>query len=259
MGLGCKALLAAAALVCAAAPAWGDGYPDGTFTAVDYAWRANDTDATTLTIAPGQTVTFGYPSGMTTHNLDFTDRVPDCTGLPPGPRPKGWSATCTFAQAGTYPFVCDVHPQMTGKVVVAVPTPTPTPTATATPTPAPTTDPTTPAATPTPVGTTPPAPKQTSLALRLASRQKGTRVRGSLRVVQAGSRVEVAVRSGKARAGTWVKKSAASGRTSFTVVLNAKTRKALRARRHLSLTVTVSLTPPGAKTLTTTAKAMVSL
>src|SRR5215217_2121195 len=118
MGLGCKALLVAALLACAAAPAFG---ADATFTAVDNAWRANNTDATTLTIAPGQTVTFSYPAGMTTHNVNFTGRKPEWTGLPPGPRPKGWSAECTFAVADAYLFVCGVHPEMQGTVVVAAP------------------------------------------------------------------------------------------------------------------------------------------
>ena len=49
-----------------------------------------------------------------------------------------------------------------------------------------------------------------------------------------------------------MKKSAAGGRTPFSVPLNAKTRKALRAKRRLKLTVTVALTAPGAQTLTTT-------
>src|SRR5215217_9195494 len=97
MGLGCKALLVAALLACAAAPAFG---ADATFTAVDNAWRANNTDATTLTIAPGQTVTFGYPAGMSTHSVDFTGSEPDCTGLPTGPRRPGWTAECTFSETG---------------------------------------------------------------------------------------------------------------------------------------------------------------
>jgi hypothetical protein len=192
--------------------------------------------------------------------VNFTGSKPDCTGLPPGPRRPGWSGECTFTQAGTYPFVCGVHPEMTGTVeVLAASTPTPTPTPTATP------DPTTPGATPTP-GPTPapgasPAPstKPAGLALKLASRQKGTRVRGSLQVAQAGSRLEVTVRSGKAKAGTWVRKSAAAGRVSFSVALNAKTRKALRSKGRLRLSVRVALTAPGARTLTTTATATVSL
>ena len=256
MRLGWKALLVAAAMVCAAAPALGYS-SDGTFTVVDNAFRANDTEATSLTIAPGQTVTFRYPAGMTTHDVLFTGRTPYCTGLPPGPRPKGWSGDCTFSEEGVYPFRCEVHAEMTGKVVVAVPTPTPTPT--------PTADPggsTTPAATPTPNASgTAPAPQSppAGLKLKLASRQKGTRVRGSVDVSQAGSRLEVTVKSGKAKAGRWVKRSAAAGAVAFSVPLDARTRRALRAKHRLKLTVTVALTPPGAKTLTRSARATVSL
>jgi plastocyanin len=253
MGLGCKALLVVAALACAAAPALADGGADARFVAVDFAWRANDTDAATLTIVPGQTVAFSYPSGNSTHDVNFTGRRPDCTGLPPAPYPpRLWtSATCRFDEPGTYAFVCDAHADMTGTVVVAEPTPSPTATA----------DPGTPSATPAPVpsATPGPAPPQTTLALKLARHQKGTRVRGSVHVGQAGSRLVVTVRSGKAQAGTWVKQSAAAGRVSFAVALNARTRTALRAERRLRLTVTVALTPPAAKTLTTTAKATVSL
>ncbi len=148
MRSGAKALLVAAALVCAAAPAFGYGYEaDATFVAVDYAFRANDTAANTLTIAPGQTVTFSYPQGTETHNVYFPASTPACPALLGVPRKKGWTADCTFAQAGTYRFDCQIHETMTGTVVVAVPTPTPTPT--------PTTDPVTPGATPTP--TPPPA------------------------------------------------------------------------------------------------------
>ena len=72
MGLGCKTLLIAVALVCAAAPALASSGADASFIAVDYAWQANGVrNATTLTIAPGQTVTFSYPEGGDIHNLHF--------------------------------------------------------------------------------------------------------------------------------------------------------------------------------------------
>jgi plastocyanin len=247
-------------MVCAAAPAFSYG-ADASFTAVDFAFRANGTAQTTLTIAPGQSVSFSYPDGKSTHNVDFTsEKQPACTGLPPIPYPpRLWQdASCTFDQPGTYTFVCDAHAEMTGTVIVAVPTPSPTATPTATP------DPVTPGATPAPTatpggsqptGTQPPA----TLSLKLAGKQKGTRVRGSLTVAHAGSRVQVTVRSGKTRAGRWRKPSAAAGRLSFAVKLDARTRRALRAKRRLKLTVTVAVTPRGGQTLTTTANATVSL
>jgi plastocyanin len=256
VGLAGKALPAAAAMVCVAAPALAYRDADASFTAVDFAFRANGTDATTLTIAPGQTVTFSYPSGTSTHNVVFTGAKPTCSGLPPFPYPPQlWSAaTCTFDQPGTYAFVCGAHPDMTGKVVVAAP-------ATATPDPDPVDPGATPAPAPDPGTASTPAQQQqaTTLSLTLATRQRGTRVRGSVDVPQAGARVKVTVRSGKARAGRWTKRSAAAGRLRFSVALDARSRKALRAKRRLKLTVTVALTPPGGKTLTTSATATVSL
>src|SRR6478735_8152532 len=110
------------------------GAPDASFTAVDFAWRANDSDATTLTVAPGATVSFAYPAGSSYHNVGFTQTLPSsCTGLPTAPRAKGWQGECTFADPGMYAFVCGLHPEMTGKVIVEVP-PVATPEATATPT-----------------------------------------------------------------------------------------------------------------------------
>jgi hypothetical protein len=117
------------------------------------------------------------------------------------------------------------------------------------------------AATPTPPpepGGTAPTP-QAAIELKLASRQKGTRVRGSVEVAQAGSRLEVTVKSGKAKAGSWRRTSAAAGPVAFSVPLDAKARRTLRAEHRLKLTVTVALTAPGAKTLTRIAKATVSL
>ena len=129
-------LIAVVALV--PALAYGNAPAGESFTAVDYAWRANGTDATRLTIAPNTTVTFSYPDGADYHNVVFKDRQPSsCEGLPPGPRPKGWQGECTFADPGTYAFVCGAHEEMTGSVVVAAPTPTPTPTPTPSPTPTP--------------------------------------------------------------------------------------------------------------------------
>jgi plastocyanin len=270
VGLRSKTLLVAAALVCATAPAWGSSGANATFVAVDYAWRANGTPgATTLTIAPGQTVTFSYPEGNDIHNLHFEQASPSCPGLPAGPREAPWSNDCTFAQAGSYPFECEIHAGMTGTVVVAGPTPTPSPTRTPTPTPTPPGggggNPTTPGATPTPTsgaGGAPPTtgpPSATTLDVKLASRQKGPRVRGKVRIAQAGSRVTVTVRRGKTAAGRWSKGSLPQGTVTFSVALNAKTRAALRSARRLKLSVRVALTPPGAKTLTRTAKATVSL
>ncbi len=250
-------LLVVTAIACAVfvpALAYGTAAPSGAFTAVDYAWRANGTDATTLTVAPGETVGFSYPSGSNFHNLHFTAAQPTaCTGTSLNPRPKGWSGECTFAEAGTYPFVCDVHATMTGKVIVAVPEPPATPT----PTPTPTDPGAGPPPAPTPAPTA--APVQSALKVKLTGKQRGKRVRGSVGVERAGSRLEVTLtaRIGKrhARVGRWVKRRTTPGAVRFSVPLAAK---ALRGRRSLPVKVAVTLTPPGGSKLTRTLRATIT-
>jgi plastocyanin len=239
-------LIALVALAFSSAPA------DSSFTAVDFAWRANGTDATTLTVAPGATVTFGYPDGANYHNVVFTGPQPaSCENLPPAPRAKGWQGECTFADPGSYAFVCALHDTMTGSVVVAAPTPTPTPDPAATPGAT---------ATPTPVPDAQP-PAQTTLAVKLAAKQRGTRVRGTVDVKQAATKLEVTVtarlKKARVRVGRWVKPSPAGGPVAFSVPLDARARRALRSARRLTVTVDVALTLPGGKRLTHTVKAQI--
>ena len=255
MGLGCKALLVTAALACAAAPAFGAA--DATFTAVDYAWRANNTDATTLTIAPGQTVMFGYPAGTSAHNVKFTGRVPDCTGLSPTPRAPGWTTECTFTVADAYPFICILHPDMRGTVVSPR-------------------RPRRPRRRRRPIrprrGPRPPRPRRPPRASRRPLRRSRPGSPYSSRAARRARACAGACRWRRPARG-WRSPSArarrrpARGRrsrppraaSSFSVALNAKTRKALRAKHRLRLAVRVTLTAPGAKTLTSTATATVSL
>jgi hypothetical protein len=194
---------------------------------------------------------------MSFHNLDFTGAKPSCVGISSMPLPKGWNGECTFDDLGTYPFKCDVHEQMTGSVVVeaaATPPPTSTPTATADPA-------ATPGATasPTPMPNAPPA--QTTLAVKLAAKQRGTRVRGTVDVKQAASKLEVTVtarlKKARVRVGRWVKPSPAAGAVAFSVPLDVRARHALRSARRLPVTVAVVLTPPGGKRLTRTANALI--
>jgi plastocyanin len=235
--VGCALLLLAPALAYSQA--------SGTFVAVDNAWQANgQPGVTTLRVTKGAKVEFSYPSGAGGHNVDFRPKVrPDCPGVRDetqyGMAP--WSGTCTFDRAGTYDFVCSIHPlEMKGRVIVEEPAATPTPTTTSDPTPQP-------GATATPTPTPAPQAQQqqhTALAVRLARAQRGTRVRGRVQVPQAGSRLEVTVKRGRVRAGRSVK-TAAAGTATFSVALNAKARRALRSRGRLDVTVTVALTPPG--------------
>lgn len=224
---------------------------DSTFVGVDFAWRANGTAATTLTVSPQTTVTFSYPQGSSFHNLRFTGASkPACTGPIDVPRPPGWSSACTFPSTGRYPFVCDVHADagMAGTVVVEVPeTPAPTPTATAPPGDA-----------PAPVATaTPPPEVAPKLAVKLAARQRGARIRGTVEMPRAGARVEITVKHGRRRAGRSRRTAAKAGALRFSVPLDARARRALKARRRLALTVSIRLTDT--TTRIRTAKVTVSL
>jgi plastocyanin len=117
-----------------------------------------DVNDNTVQIAPGGTVSFGYPAGGSAHNVVFDAAQPSSctqsagvaiTAAPPLPafsQPQGWAGECTFNAAGTYTFFCNAHHEMTGKVIVGDPA-TPTPTATETPVPTPVA---TPAPTPAP-------------------------------------------------------------------------------------------------------------
>jgi hypothetical protein len=95
-----------------------------------------------------------------------------------------------------------------------------------------------------------------SKALKLAAVQRGSAVRGSVKISQAGvgGRLEVdllasgaspakAGHSPQVRVGRLVRTSLYAGTTSFTVPLNAKGKAALRRHRRLTLTVKVTLTP----------------
>jgi len=89
----------------------------------------------TVNILPGETVTFSYPAGTNSHNVDFTALSPKPTNcvqtagviipgqpippLPPFAQGPGWAGYCTFEMVGTYSFYCPVHPAMVGTVVVA--------------------------------------------------------------------------------------------------------------------------------------------
>jgi hypothetical protein len=208
-------------------------------------WTADDGQATSLTIATGGTVTFTYPAGgMSFHNVKFTGPQPTCSAsLPPQAQAAPWSGSCTFDHAGTYPFVCSLHMDMTGTVVVADPVAaTPTPTGGAYPTP-----------TPPPAPTATPAP-QSTLNLTLATRQRGTHVRGSVQVQSAHTRIEVtaaAKLTGRraVRVGGWLKRSAPAGRVAFSVPLIAKARHTLTRAHKLAVTLRIALTPPGGRTL----------
>jgi plastocyanin len=93
-----------------------------TIEAHDFLWSPD-----AVTIQVGDTVTWTDEQGF--HNVLLGDARLNQPGFPQDP---SWNPPPqhTFTAPGTYTFVCEVHPSMTGKVVVegSGPTPTPTPT-----------------------------------------------------------------------------------------------------------------------------------
>jgi plastocyanin len=65
----------------------------------------------TVTIRRGQTVTWRFNDGSTPHNVTATHFRSSSTK-------SSGSYTVRFTRAGTYSYVCTIHPGMRGKVVV---------------------------------------------------------------------------------------------------------------------------------------------
>jgi plastocyanin len=112
-------------------------------------------DPKTVTIDPGETVTFDNVGGM--HNFDFGPGQA-YPAVPTDSTDPVWNTPLkrTFDTPGTYNFHCDQHGIMTGKVIVRDPSATPVPTPSPTPTPSSTPDP----------GNGPPPGTQPTLAIR---------------------------------------------------------------------------------------------
>jgi plastocyanin len=212
-----------------------------------------------VTIETGQSVTWSFPGAA--HNVasngaaDGAENDPrwDAYAYPPGSfqvAPVGSSDTYTFYKKGTYTFVCEFHPVMTGTVVVTgadlpIPTPTPTPTVTASPTatasPSPTATPSPSGNTPLPVDdhTTTPAPtpdadttKPTLSGIKLRAQRRAARVTFKLsenatvtvQVRKRGAKKALRTVSLQARAGTRsvVIRSSKLRKGRYTVTLTAR-------------------------------------
>jgi plastocyanin len=198
-----------------------------------YYWRPS-----TATVGLGGTVNFKSTSTVVPHGVTWTGgpEKPSCTGVPIEQEKTNWSGACTFAQAGSYSFVCTVHPtEMKGTISVStteVPPPPPPP----------------------PGGSTEsPLRGPVSSALKLARSQHGNSVRGSINLSQAsaGGKLEVlllAKRGGKV--GRLSRLYLKAGRLSFTVPLKPRGRRMLKASEKLPLTVQIVVTPPGRAALT---------
>lgn len=196
----------------------------------------------TATFAPGGAVAFRNPSTAVPHGLAWTSgpAKPSCSGVPVDSSGTEWSGSCSFAQAGTYAFVCTVHAEMQGTITVAAGEPAPPP----------------------PPGTeqgpgVPPAAAPVQ-RLRLAMAQRGHVVRGSLELsdAAAGGRLTLELRAsrraldrpggGTARVGKLVRSELTAGPQSFAVALAARARRALARRERLSISVRIHVALPSA-------------
>jgi plastocyanin len=226
---------------------------------------------TLAAIAPGGVVKFVNPYTEANHGLKFTGgpATPSCRGIPAAAGEASgapsWHGECSFPAAGTYTFICTVHPtEMKGTIDVTATETTTTTTNPIQPAPSPTTS----TGAPSPVGQpgggtlgSSGAPGSSLLgglasAVKLAPGPHGVSVRGSVDVSQAGAggRLEVDLlvrraslgRAGGAaqvRVGRLVRSPLGAGVVSFTVALDARARLALRSRRRLAVAVKLALTP----------------
>jgi plastocyanin len=190
--------------------------------------------------APGGTVTFKNPSGSVLHGVTWSGgpETPNCSNVPINDGKTSWTGSCTFAQAGTYSFYCSVHPtEMKGTITASS-----AGTGTNPPPPG-------------PPGSQPGGPALQ--ALNIAKDQRGTHVKGSVDVSQAGAggRLQVdlfATRAklfgpghpGRMRVGRLTRSSLSEGHVSFTVSLKGVARRALHRDERLPLQVKVTVTPP---------------
>jgi plastocyanin len=251
-----RAALAVVAVSALVLPASANGQAPGTatVTAIDGPprWEPSSAD-----LALGGTVTFAYPMGGSAHSVTFVNppASPSCSpAWPTAVLAAPWTAACSFNTAGTYYFLCGVpqHTGMTGTIVVAGPgTPTPPP-----PPPPPTTP---------PPGGSPSEPG--SVSVKVARRQRGTIVRGSVTTSVDGSRLAIRAlvsnrqlaksrprRIRNVSVGSLRRLVASAGKTSFALKLNAAARRALNRRDRLTVNLRITATPPGGAATTKTAR-----
>lgn len=225
-------------------------------------------------------VGFANPTA-TAHGIEWVKApvAPHCSnGVPVGTTPGAsgtkWSGSCTFAVAGEYVFYCTVHgPYMSGKVIVS-PNGETTVTSTGTSTstyPSPTTGEA--GSTPYPAGA-PSAGAGNPLALlagsaanavKVAARQRGHEVRGSVAIASAGegARLEVDLLAHSAvpasggqralvRVGRLVVSHVHAGAVRFSVSISHKARKELASHGRLAVTVHITLQSASATPITLT-------
>jgi hypothetical protein len=198
-------------------------------------------------VGVGGSVTLRSTSTVVPHGVRWTGgpEKPSCSGVPVEQEEIDWSGNCTFAQAGSYTFVCTVHPtEMRGTIGVSSGAPPPTP--------------------PEAPAVSPESPLQgpASGALRLARNQAGTSVLGSIALspASAGGKLEVlllakggrtmAARRASTRVGRLLRSPLEAGRLAFAVPLDGRARRTLSSREKLPLIVQVTVRAPGQAALT---------
>jgi plastocyanin len=88
------------------APTSISGAPDDTVVIADMAFAPAE-----LVVPAGMTVTWVWDDGTIPHDVTFDDG-------PASPLQETGTWSRTFDQPGTHPYICSIHPQMTGTVVV---------------------------------------------------------------------------------------------------------------------------------------------
>jgi plastocyanin len=218
-------------------------------TASGFAWNPSSVSS-----APGGTVAFRNPGNVVPHGVRWTGgpEKPSCSGVPVDNFGTNWSGSCTFAQAGTYTFVCTVHPEeMKGTITVSsgesAPPPSPGPGQPSAPSAGPAVE-----------------------ALQLAKRQRGGAIRGSitLSAEAVGGRLGIELRAQRAslggqgnslvRIGKLTRSIAGAGRLPFVVRLDPFARRALRRRGRLPVLVKTIVTPPAGPAATMTRRVKLS-
>jgi plastocyanin len=223
----------------------------------------------TVAVKPGQMVTWTNAGGM--HNVHFDDASLNCQKPDTPQQPSGWGGgsgkvSCTFANAGSFTYHCDLHGPsgMTGVVHVNASGTVPSGTTTS---PGPGTT-TAPGTTTSPgTGTSPGTSTHPLLSdLHVAPHQK-RRVSGRVVIGQSGSQLEADLLPGSAGTaqsgnqsvlGRTIKRSLPAGRQRFKVALNRRGRRALARRGHLAVLLRIIVTPPSGSPATASARLRLS-
>jgi plastocyanin len=200
-----------------------------------YVWKP-----AAVNTALGASVAFRNPGNVVPHGVHWTGgpEKPSCSGVPVDDFGPSWSGACTFAQAGTYTFVCTVHPEeMRGTITVSSGETTPPPSGSG------------PEAPPTAEGAAVEALRlprnQRRAAVRGSTAISPSAVGGSLIVELEAKRASLGERgTGTSRVGKLTRSLASAGRVRFAVPLKSVARRALQHARRLSLTVKIVVIPP---------------